>query len=1615
MTVKTIVISPAQRLDALLEHTGELDKAQVLLANIPRWLATPDLKVVQDLKAAFEQSFVAQGRVASALEQLNPLGEFCKQQMTAFLKGKWAMNFDVERDTLDITQKFYSSTGVSPFGTLTKVTTTSRSLLHAAMENFTLERAQGRGLAVESTIRIDAKIHTGANLTLEKFASLCRELDLGARYQRHIAEALALPAKPLPGQPVDQRASMADVRHLKLLDMQVAAHVAYLKQDISQAAYTMVLGALKQDVPAAQNKNTQFDGAQVFWQGLTIHDACICGVLVFSKVSIDAQPNARCVVYMPNEPRRPLFEYASLEDFKVYLTLHLNSARYKKFFAEHYLHGHDKADFFTGFDQQKSLGTLTASPADTCLGDFFFSAFVSKTQEDARILAVPSSDVDEQQREKTVQLLVAGGLLLLNAAAFFVPVIGQLMLVAAVADIVSEVYEGVVDWTHGERTEALVHLLNIVESVAQMAAFAAGGKIVSALGKSLKEQVAFYDGYEAVTRADGQTRLWKPDLEPYKQTSNLPAGAQPDSHGLYQHAGLHSIAMDGAAYRVARNTDTTAWRINHPLRANAFQPLVERNVEGGWRHVHEHAEEWRDAGYALGRNHPRLNDLGVDLEPFADISELSTDTLHHLHQSQRPLPQRLSDCVERYKIDQSITRMVAAMERGDAATTDFVQEQLHTLPGLPGWPRERFIEVRDERNLVVSRYPATAPHNDDINSVHVSQAQLDAGQLLDTVISGLYPKEVESIIGNATTEANAPRLAKKIAASLKNDRQPLYEWLYENWDGTPSGDVATLREVAPDLPVRICEEVLNDASARDRVLLRDRKVPGIDLAREVAHARAVLRQDRALTGLHFPPLANADSDRLALGLMERLQGWSDGDRIEVRQGSVTGAVLDSVGAADAPVPAVIVKTTTGFQVTHSTGNIASTLRSDTLVQALLDVMPASQRSAMGFIGNDALDVPTLRARLAQAGSADRARIGRLLRGEPRAPAKHLSACVQANPSGPSSYSRGLLRKVRKLYPLFSDDQASAFLDAAGTTPISRANRIKALQQQLQTLLGVLRTWRDDEAQMRTQPGRLEDIRVARHQVAKAIENCWRRVAPARLAQSQNSLTLQRNPVGPLPTLTEEDVAHVRHLAVKDMLAGDELVYFIKPFKNLVTLELDRNHLTRLPEALAHMPDLEHLSLDGNQIQLTEYTLRKLSEMRNLRTLGLKGNRLGATIDVRKMLDLESLFLSDTHATELPVGLVRLPNLKMLDLRNNQISELPDWLFRMRRQFTEAIDLRNNPVSATSLAKVTAYAQGMGVGMGVLENKTTVLNELKARDLWMPNRAAANYASRDRDWSALKNEPAVDGFFQLLADLGGTSDSEYAHEDMTRRIWSVIEATQSDGALRDQLLSMAVKANCADAAATIFSNLEVAVDIDSVVRHTANAHEKASMLLSLGQRLFRLDYLKRLAGEKAKADPTVDPVEVELTLRVRLADRLDLLGQPSGLRYASLGKVTQQDLDDAVTKIFSAERSSELLTYISCRAFWIDFLREHCAKRFSQFASPFHARLDTALANHEQRKKTAAETDKPGAESEDLLAEKYREEADVIGDEKQIAEAALLEELTETFWHAEKSATCFPFD
>jgi hypothetical protein len=474
-------------------------------------------------------------------------------------------------------------------------------------------------------------------------------------------------------------------------------------------------------------------------------------------------------------------------------------------------------------------------------------------------------------------------------------------------------------------------------------------------------------------------------------------------------------------------------------------------------------------------------------------------------------------------------------------------------------------------------------------------------------------------------------------------------------------------------------------------------------------------------------------------------------------------------------------------------------------------------------------------------------------------------------------------------------------------------------------------------------------------------------------------------VGKLPTLpTDIDFSHIRRLSLKNMGQGNDLAYFIKHFKALEILELDSNKCTLLPEALTTMPRLTLLSLADNQLVLTEHALVKLAAMRTLHTLNLSKNPLGATPDVGQMYDLRLLSLRDTRATELPKGLSRLPLLDRVDLRNNEIKTLPDWLFSVSRRFSETINLRTNPLDTACRGKLKAYRDSIGVGMGFLEDDIARLNEQEARKLWLPEETTGTYSRRGKLWTALKDEPACDGLFQLLAELGNTADSEHVREDMNRRVWSVLEASEGNAGLRNQLFDLAANPiNCTDSAALNFSHLEVAVEIEKVISPTDTAQLTAAPLLKLGKGLFRIDQLDALARAHIVKNPTVDSLEVHLAYRTGLAEALELPGQPRHMRYASLSGVSASDLAAAQSTVKSAELSSALLKDLVQRSFWVDYLKRNYRARFTAINEPLQARMQKVF---DQR--------------ESLKDADYRKQLDGIKDEQAIAENTLLESLTQ---------------
>lgn len=283
------------------------------------------------------------------------------------------------------------------------------SLLEAALHNFEAPETQAGAFRDGSGIftRDDENELSRHTLTVERFAALCRTLDIGARYQRHI-KALLMP------EAVTARATV--VRQCTASEKAAfheSALIAYLKKDITFYGY----GKLRQIRDNEQSILIRRRPLQS--HRLSIMGFRLSGIVLFSAVADpskikrvydalipqhqrtmlewsrrlallpgqefgqfkllqaffangpsglveamlqrdDAYQQSRLegtlLAYVPDDPDHPLKEYESFTDFMKELTSQLRSSGYQQFFSR-FVAQKDQGKFFARVRERLSTYT----------------------------------------------------------------------------------------------------------------------------------------------------------------------------------------------------------------------------------------------------------------------------------------------------------------------------------------------------------------------------------------------------------------------------------------------------------------------------------------------------------------------------------------------------------------------------------------------------------------------------------------------------------------------------------------------------------------------------------------------------------------------------------------------------------------------------------------------------------------------------------------------------------------------------------------------------------------------------------------------------------------------------------------------------------------------------------------------------------------------------------------------------------------------------------------------------------------------------------------------------------------------------------------------------------
>ncbi|NWD91200.1 hypothetical protein HX846_31145, partial [Pseudomonas sp. K5002] len=360
----------------------------------------------------------------------------------------------------------------------------------------------------------------------------------------------------------------------------------------------------------------------------------------------------------------PLKEYPSIKAFEAELAINLRSPEYQRLFAS--LVPQDEAPAFLqrlktklftfewnsrGYMEQVYDPNVNLARRESLISGELFGALydnhLQRLKDNARTLAVPTAEADRKAAQERHEHWLSIGLNVLNVAAFVVPGLGEVMLAVTAVQLGLEVYHGIEAWKEGDMDAAWGHLESVALNVAFMAAL--GGSTALA-GRAPKIQVSrWVDGLVPVKLPSGEARLWKPDLAPYRSEVVLAPALKPNARGQYETGGKIYVRIGENLHEKVFDSRIRKWRIKHPDNPEAYQPILEHNNAGAWRHVHEQPFKW-DRLTLLRRLGPATEEFSdTTLGIIGDISGVQDDVLRKAYIEGRPLPAVLADTLEQFR------------------------------------------------------------------------------------------------------------------------------------------------------------------------------------------------------------------------------------------------------------------------------------------------------------------------------------------------------------------------------------------------------------------------------------------------------------------------------------------------------------------------------------------------------------------------------------------------------------------------------------------------------------------------------------------------------------------------------------------------------------------------------------------------------------------------------------------------------------------------------------------------------------------------------------------------------------------------------------------------------
>ncbi|QXH49802.1 hypothetical protein KSS94_17865 [Pseudomonas fakonensis] len=626
--------------------------------TLPAWLKGASAEQLETLRRCLREHRDSQRQVREVLEPLQPLVTFAQTLLQPRLKTLVGQDVDLGKAQ-------WRSRNVVFERALNR--TEFRNFYSSALQRFMQNFKEDERFYPGTALVLPAGQAGEQVLTeqIDKLVSLCRELDVGGLYQKHLDEVFDSSFKTVLAD--DRRRLLALATQVALIKGQLTADDLKLlrrvtgKQAISHPASTSVnCGELKL-------LGARVDGALAFE---------LRGSWEFEGggATLPLQPVKGVILYLPDDREQPLRHYTDWRAASLAIGVKVRTASYRDALQRRIALA-DRAAYLTTLgkrledpqtDMQASLSVITGD-----LFDGVASQHLQRIRDDALLLAVPTAQVDAAASSARLKALESAGLVLLNLAALFVPGVGEVLLADFIRRTLVETFEGIDDWSQGHQHEALEHLLNVAQSVVM------AGTTVVAAGAV---RSAFVDGLVPVNADDGAQRLWSDDLAHYADDS-------PPDNLLEQDDGLLSDGRshwwrdaEGVHYRVVRSPRGSGWQLRHATREPGYAPRLEGNGERAWRLSTERPLEWQGERLLLGRLWPAA--LRLDEQRIGDILKVAgadQPLLRGLLVENRPLPVALRDTLERFAVQARIETFIEQLGEGQVTDTELLQWSIDKL------------------------------------------------------------------------------------------------------------------------------------------------------------------------------------------------------------------------------------------------------------------------------------------------------------------------------------------------------------------------------------------------------------------------------------------------------------------------------------------------------------------------------------------------------------------------------------------------------------------------------------------------------------------------------------------------------------------------------------------------------------------------------------------------------------------------------------------------------------------------------------------------------------------------------------------------------------------------